>query len=89
MRTFFCSLYTGTKQQLSLIKRNFPEGSHIKWKDVDRLEQICCGWILQVTFCLNKRLKNFPIRTVQDSRMCTAVVNCRVKQWLVLHVENC
>ena len=28
------------------------------------------------------------IRTVQDSRMCTALMNRRVKHWLLLHVEN-
>jgi len=88
--SFLCSHYTGTKQQVSLLRRKDPEGSHTNFKDIGRLEQICCGWMLPVTFCLTKAIILVcSIRTVQNSIMCTAVVNWRVKHWLVLHVENC
>jgi len=50
----------------------------------------CCGCILKFTFCVNKDgfyCVLYLYRTV--NRMCTDVVNLRVKDWWVLHVENC
>ena len=61
---------------------------HTILKDINGLEQICCEWLLRFTFSLNKAIfLVLSIGTVQERRTCTAVVNNRVKNCLMLHVE--
>ena len=90
MCTLLCSLYTGNKQQLSLLRRKDPESYHTNWKDISRLELICCGWKLRVIFCLNKTINLlFSNPNLQENKMCTAVVNWILKHWFMLDVGNC
>ena len=52
--SLFFFLRPGTKQQVSLLRGKVPEVSSHKFEERERLEQICCGWMIRFTFYLNK-----------------------------------
>jgi hypothetical protein len=92
-------LLRGTDREVSSNKSEGkrPLGTNLLWMDCE-VYVLYCAEQQNVHSRCELQSETLPVVTcgellavciVQDSRMCTAVVNWRVKHCLLLHVENC